>query len=194
MEGCHEAEEFMRNSYLLLALVCVSFPFLIHMFPSDALSQTQLARGMSGSVTRDTSAIFQLTGFDNALSQIGNDDNVNRTYLQVGTLTNLTIRTMTLHVTISPDFSQLPSNDKVCELGIQFDPLPPNLFTRTNSIPQQIVITLVPGQTIVVKASLTRNKKVKIPTHYDLLAYDTKGMLLVHIPHTASSPRQMIFK
>jgi hypothetical protein len=172
----------------------MSCPLLLRILPSDALSQTQLNRGMSGSVTQDTGAIFRLSGFDNALTQIGNDDNVNKTYLQVGSLTNLTIRTMTIHITIRPDFSQLPANDRVCELGVQFDALPPKLFTRTDPAPQQVVLTLVPGQTSIVKASLTRNKKVKIPTQYDFLANDRQGMLLVHIPHTPSSPRQMIFK
>ena len=164
------------------------------MLKRDALSSALLERAAAGTVKSDANGLFKLVGFGGTVKQIGNDVNVTRNYVSVGTITNNTTVPLTLSVTISPDFSLIPASDRVCELGIMIDSQSPRLFMKTTSAPKTVTLTVASGKVLDVKASLLKNKRVAIPTTYAFTAYDAKSKLVLSMAHTVASPRKMNFK
>jgi hypothetical protein len=142
----------------------------------------------------DANGVFKLVGFTGTLNQIGNDVNVSRNYVSVGSITNNTTLPLTLTVTITPDFSGIAAGDKLCELGITVDTQPAVLFMKATSAPKSITLSVPSGKVLDVKASLLKNKKVIIPTTYGFTAYDANGQLVLSMTNTTATPRQMNFK
>jgi hypothetical protein len=101
---------------------------------------------------------------------------------------------LTLSITITPDFSLIPANDKVCELGITIDTQPASLFMKATSAPKTVTLNVASGKILDVKASLLKNRKVIIPTTFAFIAYDANGKLVLSMNHTVAAPRQMNFK
>lgn len=161
---------------------------------SDALQFAQVGRATTGSVMADTKGLIKLVGFTGALNQIGNDVNVSRNYVSVGSITNNTTLPLSLRITVTPDFSLIPSNDRVCELAVQIDKASTMVFTKSSSGAKSVTIQVASGKVLDVKVSLLKNKRALIPTTFGFKANDGNGKLVMSLSHTTATPRQMNFK
>lgn len=178
---------------VLLILAGIAFALGTGM-GSDALQLAQVHRTTTGSVLADAKGLLKLVGFTGALNQIGSDVNVSRNYVSVGSITNNTTLPLTIRITVTPDFSLIPSGDRVCELAVQIDTASALVFTKSSSGAKSVTLQVASGKVLDVKVSLMKNKRVLIPTTFGLTANDGNGKLVLSLSNTTATPRQMKFK
>lgn len=154
---------------------------LISMPYSAALSQGRLERSATARVTDDENGFLKLKGFANRAY------NMNGSYQVVGTITNNSYQTISLAVTVKPDFSLY---HLFTRLGVRIGSSAYEFRIQT-SAPRQFFLSLVPGQTIEVQAYLQQNFINVLTTEFEFTAADSTGTYTVKFSDTPRSPRRI---
>ncbi|MDF2538612.1 MAG: hypothetical protein K0S76_1633 [Herbinix sp.] len=162
---------------LSLVFALLSLPF------SGALTRGSMDRAAYAKVVEDKNGVLKLIGFDDKYYDLKNKNKSEN----VGSITNNTIQNITLSVTIAPDFTiyhilsrfELKIGDKVSE------------FRFGSSSPKQVTLTLKPGQTVEVSASLSANLFGVLSTQFYFTATDNAGTYTMQLGHTQRTPRRI---
>lgn len=161
---------------LSLVFAFVSMPF------SAALKSEKLDRGTSAMVVDDGNGALKLQGFNDTIYTL------NWKYTSIGSITNNTNQTLTLTITIIPDFSTVKSS---CEYGIKIGSVE-NVFTNSSSSPKQATITLTPGQIADVQGYLIQNKSEPLSTEFQFSAKNAAGAYVMQFNNTVKTPRRIV--
>lgn len=167
---------------------------------SGALTATHIERASQATVVSDATAMLGLTGFTGANHNFKNKD---KSYTEVGTISNNAKFNIRLLIKVTPTF-ETPNN---AELGIKFGSAELKFSNNTNKTAE---IILNSGDTAIVSAYLTKgnasgnngqgvglgaNKSQTVTATFDFQAVDvnTGKIVLYQVNHTPGSPRMMQF-
>lgn len=165
--------------FLMLSLVFA----LMSMPDSSALNRGRFARQASARISKDENALLELDGLNDMRFDAGSE------YTGAGSITNNTDALLNIKVRISPDFSSI--NNKNCILGIRLG-LTSRYFTYYSTEPEEIILLLLPRQSINVQVSIDKNANKELPVSFDITANDIGGRMIMHIRDTKAAPRRII--
>lgn len=173
----------MRKKYQSAKLFFIlSFLTALISLPySGALSQSRLERAATARVSDDENGLLRLRGFSNKAY------NLNGSYQIVGTVTNNANQTISLAVTVKPDFNVY---HLFTRLGVRIGSVSYEFRYGTSS-PRQYFLTLAPGQSIEVQAYLQQNFFNVLTAEFEFTAADSAGTYTVKLSGTPKSPRRI---
>ncbi len=160
---------------LSLLTALISLPY------SAALSQSRLERSASARVSGDENGILKIKGFSN------NSYNMVGAYQSVGTITNNSNQTLSLAVTVRPDFNIY---HLFTRLGIRIGSSSYD-FRYGNSAARRFSATLAPGHSIEVQANMIQNFLAVLTTEFEFTASDSTGTFTMKLSDTPKSPRRI---
>ncbi len=172
----------MRNKKHITSIcLFMSLIFAILSMPlSAAISQGSLERQVSARIVKDSEGIIKIIGLDD----ISHD--IDHKYKNLGSVKNNTTETITLSVTVKPDFGY----NIFSKLSIKIGPSA-NEFRYLSSSPKQVSAVLSPGEEIAIEGTLIQNLWGVIPVDFDITATSGTGSFAIWLNSTSRTPRRV---